>query len=268
VSMLRDISLGGYIPGDSILHLLDPRTKLLCFTILVVGNFSTGGYGSVLSNVIAAIIVAVLCGVGMKVWWWGLSRFAWMFAVVIAVNLSFGPEGVPVKVGGVELPLSQYGVEKTTVFTVHLAVAIVLSMALTFTTSPWDLTRGFSRLLAPLKRVRAQVEHVGLVVLLAMRFIPLLQQELRATVDAQKSRGVEFGSGPVSERARNLAAVLVPALMGALRRSDLLAAAMTSRGFRPGAQRSEFRPLHMSFRDFAALSIASTQAVCQIAFLG
>ncbi len=250
--LLQDISIGGYLPGNSVLHRLDPRTKLAGFAVLLVSTFVGGTTMAVTTSGIAVIGLACVSGVGFGVWWWGLARFAWMLAFAAGLNIFLHSGGAPIAVFGNHLPITDEGLTRGLLFAAELVQAIMLSMALTFTTSPRDLTRGCERLARPLKRVKVPVEEMAVVLLLAMRFVPLLQLELRNIIDAQKSRGIDFNHGGLVARSRNLAAVLVPALLATLRRADLLADAMTARGFRPGAPRSDYSPLHFSGLDRTA----------------
>lgn len=203
-----------------------------------------------------ALAVACMTRTGWRVWLVALSRFSWMLLIAAGINLIFSKGGAFIHVWGYALPVTGEGVVVAATFTAQLAEAIVFSMALTFTTTPRELTRGLERLARPLSRLSFPVEEFSIVVLLALRFVPLLQHEVRTIVAAQKSRGVEFGKGNIQARGRTLIAVLVPALTGALRRADLLAVAMTERGFRPGEKRSEYRPLQFYRRDYLAAFFA------------
>jgi energy-coupling factor transport system permease protein len=260
--MIQDVFIGGYVPGDSVLHRLDPRTKLIGLIVLLIGVFATRTDVGLLITSCVVLTLIFLCRVGRRVWWWGLLRFSWMLLIAAGINMLFNSDGQHIVFRRWELPVTEQGIHAGLTLSFQLLLAIILSMVLTFTTTPRDLTRGLERLARPLKRVRVPVEEAAVILLLAMRFVPLLQQELRTTVEAQKSRGVEFGQGGVVARSRNLVAVLVPALMGTLRRSDLLAVAMTARGFRPGKPRSEYKPLHFATPDFGAFIFLALFSLC------
>ncbi|MFH1115825.1 MAG: energy-coupling factor transporter transmembrane component T [Pseudomonadota bacterium] len=247
--MKNDILLGGYIPSDSFLHRLDPRTKLVGLVAFLAAVFWSPVASGVAVAALPAAILAGLSRTGWKIWFLAFRRFALMLAVVPALNVFFNTQGTPVVVLQRELPFTWEGLETGFVFTSQIALAIVSALVLTFTTSPADLSRALELFLRPLKRFKVPVEDLGMILLLAMRFVPLLQQELYATMDAQKSRGVEFSRGSLSTRAGNLVALLSPVMTGALRRADLLALAMTARGFRPGGTRTQFRPLEFRSAD-------------------
>jgi len=264
--LLQDVSIGGYIPGDSALHRLDPRTKLVGLLLMLIAVFITRtGLGLI---VICCLMMTLMfmSGIGWSVWWWGLVRFSWMLAIAALINMVFTSGGQPISIGQWKLPVTEQGVYAGLMLSVQLLQAIIVSMILTFTTTPRDLTRAMERLARPLKRLRVPVEEIGVILLLAMRFVPLLQQELRTTIEAQKSRGVEFGHGGIISRSRNLVAVLAPALTGTLRRGDLLATAMTARGFRPGEPRSEYKPLHFAAADYRAFLFLAFFFLCCLLF--
>jgi energy-coupling factor transport system permease protein len=265
--ILQDISIGGYLPGHSFLHRLDPRTKLVGFMMILVCVFTAKGVFAAVASGIIVIGLACASGVGLRVWYWGLARFAWMLAFAAGLNIFLHSGGAPVFVFGKELPLTDQGLVTGLLFAAELVQAIILSMALTFTTTPRDLTRGCQRLARPLKRINVPVDEMAVVLLLAMRFVPLLQLEVRNIIDAQKSRGIDFNHGGLVARAGNLAAVLVPALLATLRRGDLLADAMAARGFRPGAPRSDFNPLRFSKLDCIAFACITTFCVLRIFLL-
>jgi energy-coupling factor transport system permease protein len=260
----QDIAIGGYIPGESVLHRQDPRVKLIGLGLMIIGVYMSSTTAGLVLTATVSVGLAVLCQVGWRVWWWGISRFAWMLGIVAVVHLFFHPWGAPITIGDWQLPFTTEGIQTSLLFTGRIAEVIILSMVLTFTTTPRELTRGCERIAKPMKRLNVPVEDLGIVVMLAMRFLPLLQLELRTTIEAQRARGVEFDRGGLVKRSRSLVAVLVPALVGALRRGDLLATAMTARGFRAGAERSEYRPLQFCRWDYVGAALVAGFFLCQL----
>lgn len=250
--IMHDIALGAYLPGNSVLHRLDPRTKLAGTLVLLGAIFINPAPLAVAIHGAVAILLAALTGAGWRIWAWGLRRFLWMLVIVAGTSLFFQPGGHTIVAWGYRLPVSSEGLATSMTFTAQVAEAIVLSLVLTLTTSPTALTRGLQRLFHPLQKLGLPVDDIALVMLLAMRFVPLLQQETRTLMDAQQSRGIDFRSGTLIARSRNLAALFVPAMLGTLKRADTLAEAMTSRGFQPGEPRSEFRPLRFTIADVGA----------------
>ncbi len=247
------IAIGQYIPVDSVMHRLDPRTKLVGLATALVAIFVLSAPLQVLLTVVGVLTLAVWCRVGWRVWLSGTRRIVWLVLIGAATNVLFQPEGRPVIAYGIELPFTVEGLCRGLMLSVQIFLAVMVSMVFTFTTTPVQLTSAIQRFGRALGMSQSLVEDFGLVLLLAIRFVPILQWELETLVEAQKARGVDFRSGGIVSRSRSLAAILGPALTGAFRRGDLLATAMVARGFRRGAVRSEYRPLHLSGADFAAL---------------
>lgn len=136
---------------------------------------------------------------------------------------------------------------------VQLILAIFFSNLLTLTTPPLELTMGLERLLSPLKRIRVPVSDLAMMMLVAIRFIPILKIEAESIVKAQRGRGIDLSSGGFIERAKNIPVVLVPLIYNSFRRADDLAVAMVSRGYVPGAERGSLREMKLGVRDYAAL---------------
>jgi len=265
-AFIHDIAIVAYIPGNSPLHRLDPRTKLIGATALIIAAFGFGQPLHVVGHAVVIAVLATIARVGWRVWFWGISRFRWMLLIVAATGLLFHRGGEVLTAGGRELPVSPEGLVICLLFAAQVAEAVALSLLLTLTTTAADLTKGLQSLMRPLKRLGVPVEDLTLVLFLAMRFVPVLQQETRGIIDAQRSQGVEFHRGNLITRCRNLAALLVPSLTSTLRRADTLAVAMTSRGFQPGKPRSEFRPLEFSAADYWAAVILLVFVACEIAW--
>lgn len=260
--MLVDIAIGSYLPGTSVLHRLDPRVKLCGTVLLITGVFWCRSAAGVSTATLTVICIVGLSGIGWPVWAGALSRFKWMLVAVAGFNLLFQSGDSEIVVAGRALPLSYEGLQNCFIMTLQLMDAVILSMALTFTTTPVDVARGMQRLASPLQRLHVPVDELGVVLLLAIRFIPLLQRELSNTLEAQKARGIEFGQHGLVSRAGEFVAVLMPALLGTVRRSESLASAMSARGFRPGGTRTEFRPLEFKGIDWTASTLLLVWTIC------
>ena len=262
--LITDIAIGGYLPGDSLLHRLDPRTKILGFIVMLIMVFSYHSRAGAIAIALGTAFVAWFCGAGRTIWFSELGRFKWMLILAAGLNLVFDQGGETLRVAGLELPVTVEAIKSSFIICLQLIEVIALSMTLTFTTTPAQLTKGLERLAGPLRYLKVPVNDFSLVMLLAMRFVPLLQQELRDVIDAQKARGMEFGHGTLIDRARELVAILAPVLMGTIRRADLLAVAMSARGFRPGEPRSEYRPLAFRLIDALAACFLGGLLVCRM----
>ncbi|MFZ5866755.1 MAG: energy-coupling factor transporter transmembrane component T family protein [Thermodesulfobacteriota bacterium] len=256
--------IGTYVPTDSWVHRLDPRVKLIGALAVLAGLFYAANMAATFFTGLAILAAACVSRVGWKLWLGGLYRFKWMLLLVALLNLLFVFEGTVVTVREWMLPVTYEGLESAALLTVQLTEAIALAMLLTFTTTPTAITHGVERLGRPLKPLRVPVEELALVMQLAMRFVPIIEWELKSTIDAQRSRGVEFEQGNAVTRAGLFVSVLTPALFGALRRADLLSSAMRARGFEAGRPRTEFRPLRLAARDYAAMGGLAMLFVLQV----
>jgi energy-coupling factor transport system permease protein len=265
--LVQDLTVGAFVPGDSLLHRLDPRTKLVGLAVMLASVFLDARPAGVAAGAAAALALASVSGIGLRLWVESLRRFLWLLVITAAVNALFHGSGTPLMIGSLQIPVTAQGVVLALVFTTQVATAIMLSMTLTFTTAPTELARSLQRLSSPLKRLGIPVDQIGLTVLLALRFLPLLQEELRTILDAQKSRGIDFSEGGIAVRTEGLIAVLYPCLIAAFRRADNLALAMVSRGFDPTEPRSEFRPLRFAGRDWAALACPALFLLIRVSVL-
>ncbi|MEW6531442.1 MAG: energy-coupling factor transporter transmembrane component T [Thermodesulfobacteriota bacterium] len=256
--------IGAYVPMDSWVHGFDPRVKLIGMLAVVMGLFYAANTAATVVTGLAVLVAACASRVGWKLWIGGLFRFKWMLLLVALLNVFFVSEGTAVTLGKWVLPISYEGLRSALLITVQLTEAIALAMLLTFTTTPTAITHGVERLGRPLKPLRVPVEELALVMQLAMRFVPIIEWELKSTIDAQRSRGVEFEQGNAVTRAGLFVSVLTPALFGALRRADLLSSAMRARGFAAGRPRTEFRPLRLAARDYLAVGGLAMLFVLQV----
>jgi energy-coupling factor transport system permease protein len=252
-SSYNDLTIGAYIPGDSLVHRLDPRAKLVCFLVLVITVFLSSSGTIIGACLCASIFLGWMANLGVWMWSWVLKRFAWLLGLAGGLNLFFGGGAKNMTVYGITMPFSLDALTDALFFTTQLAAGIAFSVILTATTKPTDLVRGMGKLANPLKRLRLPVDEGLTAMLMALRFAPMLQEELHSILEAQKARGVDFGAGGLRTRAKILSSVFGPALIGTLRRGDQIAVAMAARGFRPGHTRSEFRPLLFLRRDLFAV---------------
>lgn len=249
----NDLTIGGYIPGDSLLHRLDPRAKFICFLLLMITVFGTSSGSIVGVCLCVSISLGWAAHIGARIWHWVFKRFSWLLGLAGGLNL-FLRDGREIMIPlGVSLPFTLDGLFHALFFTTQLAVGVALSIILTATTKPEALVRALAGLATPFKWLRLPVDEGLQAMLMALRFAPMLQEELRGILEAQKARGVDFAAGGLRRRAKILSSVIGPALLGTLRRGDRLAMAMAARGFRPGKTRSEFRPLIFSMKDLAAV---------------
>lgn len=262
--MLNNFSLGQYFPGNSPVHRLDPRTKLLITIALIVFVFLAEGFSGFIA--IAAFILAatVISGIRIKFLLKGLKPLLFIILFTFILNLFFQTQGtVLVQLGFLKITLEGL---RTAVFTaLRLVLLVAASQMLTLTTSPIALTDGIESLLKPLTRFNFPAHEIAMMMSIALRFIPTLMEEADKIMKAQKARGADFESGNIIERAKAMVPLLVPLFVGSFRRADELALAMEARCYRGGTGRTRMNQLSYGKSDlFAALITALLLALILI----
>ena len=252
--MLKDITLGQFFPGKSLLHRLDPRTKILCTILLVVIVFlakSMLAYGVL---VLLTGILMALSRIPLKTLLKSVKPLIIVILLTSLLNMFFTSGEnvlVDVRFWFFHIVIRAEGV----VSALKMALRIILlvldtSVVLTYTTSPIDLTDGIERLLSPLAKLKVPVHTFAMMMSLALRFIPTLVEETEKIIAAQKSRGADFTSGNLLRRVKALIPVLVPLLLSSFRRADELALAMECRCYHGGEGRTRMKVMQLHARDF------------------
>ena len=261
--MLKDITLGQYFPGNTPVHRLDPRTKLLALILYIVTIFTTGKLLPGLICVAALGAAVAVARIPLKMMLKALKPILFIVVFTGLLNLFYTP--------GRELfhfwifRVTAEGV-RTAGFMVGRILLLVSSTALlTYTTSPMALTDALESLLGPLKKLHVPVHEFAMMMSIALRFIPTLIEETDKIMSAQKARGADFETGNLLRRARALVPVLVPLFISAFRRANDLAMAMEARCYRGGDGRTKMKPLVYCRRDYAAYALlAAYFAVCVV----
>ena len=256
--MLKDITLGQYFPGDTFLHRLDPRTKLIAVVLYIIALFSARyflTYGILLLFLSIAVITS---NVKLKTILRGVRPIVVIVIITALLNLFYTP-GVPLVKFWV-FTITKEGIFSACFMVIRIIMLIVGTLLLTYTTSPILLTDGLERLLSPLKKIKVPVHELSMMMSIALRFIPTLIEETDKIMNAQKARGADFETGGLIKRAKALLPLLVPLFISAFRRADELATAMECRCYHGGEGRTRLRQLKFIWRDYATL--ASGLALC------
>lgn len=246
---MRDITLGQYFPGNSLLHRLDPRAKIILSVIYIVAVFTAKSVSAFALIVAVSLCLMAISGIPYKVFAKGLRPilFIVLFTTVISVFLTSG-----------DILVFKWGIIKIYRDGIINAVLMILRVTLlmsgsglflTYTTSPITLTDGLEQLLAPLKHIRVPVHDFSMMMTIALRFIPTLVEETEKIMNAQKARGADFSTGSLVARAKALIPVLVPLFVSAFKRADELAVAMECRCYRGDEGRTRMNILKLSFTD-------------------
>ncbi len=249
--MLKDITLGQYFPGDTIVHRLDPRTKLIWVVLFIVGLFQANGWAAYALVIGVTALVMALGHIKPKNIFKGLKPMLFIIILTAALNI-FYTTGTPVVPGWI---IAWEGVERAVKMVLRIVLLIAGTFLLTYTTSPMALTDGMERLLSPLKKLHFPVHEMTLMMSMALRFIPTLIEETDKIMSAQKARGADFENGSLIQRAKALLPILVPLFVSAFRRADELAVAMESRCYHGGEGRTRLKQLVMARRDWIALAL-------------
>ena len=249
---LKDITLGQYFPGNSLVHRLDPRTKILAVILYIVALFLAN---SLLTYAIMFGILALSVGIStvpVKSLVRGMKPVVFILAFTAILNLFYTP-GEHVLFQVWIFTATWEGVLNAFYMVIRILMLIAGTFLLTYTTSPILLTDGLESLLGPLKRIRVPVHELAMIMSIALRFIPTLIEETDKIMSAQRARGADFESGNLVQRAKALIPLLVPLFISAFRRADELATAMECRCYHGGEGRTRLRQLRYAGRDWAAL---------------
>ena len=249
--MLKDITLGQYFPGNTVIHRLDPRTKLLWVVLFIVGLFQANGWAGYALVLLVTVLVMALGHIRPKNIFKGLRPMLFIIILTAALNL-FYTSGTPVRPGWI---VTWEGIARAVKMILRIVLLIAGTFLLTYTTSPMALTDGMERLLSPLKKLHFPVHEMTLMMSMALRFIPTLIEETDKIMSAQKARGADFENGSLIQRAKALLPILVPLFVSAFRRADELAVAMESRCYHGGEGRTRLKQLVMARRDWIALAL-------------
>jgi len=248
--VLKDITIGQYIPGDSAIHLLDPRTKIIAVVLYMVGLFMAGNASGYLLVTVFTVAVVVISRIPLITLLKGL-RPLWFILVLTFGLHSFLTEGLVLWKWGI-LKITSEGLRQGFFMSLRLVYLVTITSLLTLTTTPISLTDGIERVL---KALRIPVAHeLAMMMTIALRFIPTLIDETEKIMKAQMARGADFESGGLLARAKSLVPLLVPLFLSAFRRADELAVAMEARCYRGGENRTRMKQLRMAGRDYAAFA--------------
>ena len=251
--MLKDITLGQYFPGNSVLHKLDPRMKIFLIVLYIVTIFSANTPISFALVLASAFVLLFLSKIPPKLVLGGLKAVFVIMAFTAVINI-FWTTGEELWAEWGPVKIYREGVEYA-IFMIVRVVALIIgsSVLLTYTTSPIALTDGLERVLSPLKVLHIPVHEFSMMMTIALRFIPTLIEETDKIISAQKARGTDFSSGSIAQRAKALIPIMVPLFVSAFHRADELAVAMECRCYRGGEGRTRMTRLHLHVRDFVVL---------------
>lgn len=267
--MFRNLTIGQYFPGNSVIHRLDPRTKLILIMVFIVALFMAKGLFAYV--LVTAFMFAVIFAarVPIRMVFRGIRPILVILSLTLLLHFFTNHTGqmiwhwwrLSIYSGGVSAGLYLAG---------RLVLLVLMTSILTLTTSPISLTDGLETLLRPLRHIGVPGHELAMMMTIALRFIPTLIEEADRIMKAQMARGADFDTGNVLKRAKSLLPLLVPLFVSAFRRADELAVAMEARGYHGGEGRTRMKVLRYTLMDAAAFSVMAilTTATLLLTFRG
>jgi len=249
--MLSDIMLGQFFPGNSILHRIDSRIKVVLLFLLIAAIFIFDSRAAYALLTIFTVALMLSSGISFGLYLKSLKPLWWILAFTFLIHLCSTPGELITKIWVFEL--SYEGFWRGFFLTLRLILLILMSSLLTFTTSPLAMTDATESLLRPLKVIGVPAHELAMMMTIALRFVPTLIEETDIIMKAQQSRGADFTSGNILQRLKNLIPILVPLFIAAFRRADDLAMAMEARCYRGGVGRTQMKVMKIKGLDYVAV---------------
>ena len=257
--MLGDITIGQYYPADSVLHKLDPRTKILAILVYMVSLFIVNNFYGLLGMMAISILVVTVSKVPIKYFFRGLKMIIFIVLLTVALQMFMTPGEVIWQWSF--LKITKEGIRQAVFMGTRLVLLISITSILTLTTTPIALTDGIERLLKPFQRIGVPAHELAMMMSIALRFIPTLVEETDKIMKAQAARGADFDTGNMIEKVKALVPLLVPLFLSAFQRADELAIAMEARCYHGGTNRTRLKALQYTRKDLAA----GILCVCMVA---
>ena len=248
---LKDITLGQYFPGNSLLHRFDPRSKILFTVLFIAAIFLCKGLVSYGITLLILLMMIGISKVQPRVFLKGMKPVVFIVVCTAILNL-FYTSGTVLWSWGI-LKITEEGIWKAGFMVLRILMLIACTLLLTYTTSPILLTDGLEKLLRPLKKLNFPVHELSMMMSIALRFIPTLIQETDKINSAQKARGADFDSGNLIQKAKALIPILIPLFISSFRRAEELAIAMECRCYHGDEGRTSLRQLRYAGRDYGLI---------------
>ncbi|ERI95332.1 cobalt transport protein [Clostridiales bacterium oral taxon 876 str. F0540] len=260
--MIKDITIGQYVPGDSFIHKLDPRVKIIISIVYIASLFIVNNFEGYIFIIAFTGLSIAISKVPVRYIYKGLKPIFILLIFTALINI-FMTSGDVLLFKWKFLRVYREGLILAAFMVLRLSFLIVGTSLLTLTTSPIELTDGIEKLLNPLKKIGVPAHELAMMMTIALRFIPTLMDETDKIMKAQMARGADFESGNIFNRAKNLIPLLVPLFISSFRRADELAMAMEARCYRGGEGRTRMKQLKLTSKDFiASLATLIYVALC------
>lgn len=252
---MNNITLGRYIPYDTIIHKLDPRTKIIAMILLLVCVFLPIGYIGFAALLLLVFILLKVAKVKISSIYKSLKPMWFMMVFILVINMFLIQEGDVLFVL-FNRPFYTKAFTQTLMIIIRLVLMISVTTVLTATTKPLDLTYGLEFFMTPLKVIKFPAHEIAMTISIALRFIPTILEETQKIIKAQASRGVDLQEGKLKEKISAIISLIIPLFISAFQRSEELANAMEARGYNPSGKRTRYRTLKFSSKDIFSLLIS------------
>lgn len=250
--MMNKLIFGRYIPGDSFIHTMDPRAKLIASFYFIGIIFLANNWQTYAILAVFTLFAIFLSKVNIRFFIRGIKPLIWLILFTVALQMLFTQGGEVYFDWGI-FSITEYGVINGLFIFCRFVLIIFMSTLLTLTTPPLDLSDAIEYLLRSLKVVRFPVHEVSLMLSIALRFVPTLMDETEKIMNAQRARGVDFGEGNLIQKMKAVVPLLIPLFVSSFNRAEDLATAMEARGYQGGEGRTKYRVLHWHIKDTEAM---------------
>ncbi len=248
--MLKNITIGQHFPGNSTIHQLDPRVKIISVFLFILSLFFISSFYPYILVLVFMSSIILISKVPLSYILKGLKPLIFLILLTFTINV-FMTKGVVMFTIG-PLKATREGLIQAIFMALRLIFLVIGTSMLTLTTSPIALTDGIEKLLSPFKKIGVPAHELAMMMTIALRFIPTLLEETDKIMKAQMARGADFESGNIINRAKSLVPLLVPLFVSAFRRADELAMAMEARCYRGGENRTRMKALKIESNDILA----------------
>ena len=250
--MLSNITIGQYFPGNSLIHKLDPRMKIVLIFLMMASVFISKSYVGLALGVAVTIVIVALSRINLKTILKGMKPILVIVLITSLLNLFYGTGEPILKFWVFKITLN--GINNAIFMSMRVVLLVIIGLMLTYTTTPTSLTDAIESLLKPLHTLfKLDIHSLAMTMTIALRFIPTLVEEVDKIMAAQKSRGADMESGNILKRVKAIIPVLIPLFVSSFRRANDLAYAMECRCYRGGEGRTKMKQMHLAARDYLAL---------------
>lgn len=253
--MLKDITLGQYFPGNTIVHRLDPRTKLIAVVFYIAALFTANNWSATALVLLTLVFCVALSRIRPKALFKGLKPLIVIVILTAVLNLFYSDGNVICSFW--VLRITDNGIRRAVLMVLRILLLVCGTFLLTYTTSPLQLTDGLEQLLSPLKKLRFPVHELSMMMSIALRFIPTFMDETDRIMKAQLARGSDFDSKNLISKIKSYIPILIPLFISAWRKAEELATAMNARCYRGGEGRTKFKVLKFTYIDLILVIITA-----------